>query len=148
MSGNEDVRLPLNFFFLTRPPGGNPGFPVGPEIVRLFPESEFLDQSPIPLDVLALQVIEVFSSFSHHLKETPSGMVVLAVGFQVHGELPDPLAQERYLDLGGTGIRIVFFKILDDAGFLFLAKWQADSPPLRPAEHRNRRAGRSWSQPP
>ncbi len=74
--GNEAVRLPLNFFFLSHPPGRNPGFPVGPEIVRLFPESEFLDQSPIPLDILALQVIEVFSPLPHHYQETAPGMVV------------------------------------------------------------------------
>ena len=127
---NEDMRLPLNFFFLSHPPGRNSGFPVGPEMVRLFPESEFLDQSPIPLDVLALQVIEVFSPLSHHLQKTPSGMVVLSVGFQMHGEFPDPFAQESHLDFGGTGIQIVIFKTLDNIGFSFLGEWQSDSPPF------------------
>lgn len=128
--GNEAVRLPLNFFFLSRPPGRNSGFPVGPETVRLFPESEFLNQSPIPLDALALQVIEVFSPLSHHLQKTPSGMVVLSVGFQMLGEFPDPFAQESHLDFGGTGIQIVIFKTLDNIGFSFLEKGQSDSPPF------------------
>ena len=54
-------------------------------------------------------------------------MVVFLVNFQVFGEFPDPLAQDRYLNFGRSGIGVVMPEILDDSGFLFLLKGQANS---------------------
>ncbi len=70
-------------------------------------------------------------------------MVVLPVNFQVFGEFPDPLAQDRDLNFGRTGIVVVMPEILDDSGFLFLLKGQANSDPTRgkPPHHNRSRIG-------
>ena len=51
-----------------------------------------------------LQIIQQLAPAGHHGKESPAGVVILFVRFEVLGELQNPLAEDRYLNFWRAGI--------------------------------------------
>src|SRR3954452_14595416 len=70
----------------------------------LAPQAEFRDQRPVALQVVALEVAKDAAALADHLEQAAAGVMVLAVGAQVLGELVDALGEQRDLDLGGAGV--------------------------------------------
>src|SRR5262245_45893208 len=66
----------------------------------LLPDAKLLDEAAVPLDVLALQVVQEPPPLADQHHEPPPGMMVLRVGLEVFGQVADPLAQDGHLDLG------------------------------------------------
>ena len=82
----------------TRPPAARSGV--------LPPQAEVLDQLPISLDVLFLQVVQEPPTPADEPQETPARVVVLLVRPEVLGELLDPARQERDLHLRRAGVGV------------------------------------------
>src|SRR5207248_10618203 len=61
----------------------------------LLAEAELLDQSPVALEVAALQVVEKSPAAPHQHQQAAPGMVVLCLRAQVVGEVVDALGQQR-----------------------------------------------------
>ena len=88
-------------------------------VAGLLAEFELLDQRAVPFEVARLQVVEEAAALADHLEEAAPAVVVLLVGLEVIGEGRDARREERYLDLGGTGIAIVLGVLGDDGLFDF-----------------------------
>jgi len=56
---------------------------------------------------LFLEVPEQPPTFSDHHEQTSPAVMVLRVDLQMRGEVIDALSQQRNLDLGRTGVRVV-----------------------------------------
>src|SRR6187551_1756423 len=87
---------------------------------RLTAETELLDEGPIALEVLALQVVEEPPPPADQLQEAAPRVVVFRVRPEVLGELVDPPREHRHLDLGRAGVLGVLTVLLDQLllGFL------------------------------
>src|SRR2546430_7562028 len=70
----------------------------------LSPEPEARDQRAIPLSVASVQVVQQPATLPDQQEQTVTRVVVLLVGPQVLGELPDPLGEDGNLDLGSSGV--------------------------------------------
>lgn len=62
---------------------------------------------------MPLDVIEQFAAAAGHGDQPPAGVIVLAVDFQVLGEMGDPGGKKSDLHFGGAGIFLVDFELLD-----------------------------------
>ena len=87
-------------------------------------DSKPLDDAAIARDVLPLEVIEKATTKSNHLQQATSRMVVLRVRLEVLGQVTDSFAQDRYLNLWGSGIGIMQPIRPDEVGFLILGERQ------------------------
>jgi len=83
----------------------------------LAPDSEPRDESPVPLDVIVLHVVEEATTTTDELHEAAPGVVVTPVDLQVLGEMVDASCEERNLHLGRAGVGLVK-PVLDDRGRL------------------------------
>src|SRR6187200_1762630 len=70
----------------------------------LAPETELLDEGPIALEVLALQVVEEPPPAADELQQPAPRVVVLRVRPEVLRQLVDAAREHRDLDLGRTGV--------------------------------------------
>src|SRR5262249_31219792 len=77
-------------------------FTRGPAFLLADPEP--LDQFPVPLPILVLEVVEEAAPGADHLEEAAAGMMVLCERAEVLGQAFDPLAEKRNLDLGRPGV--------------------------------------------
>jgi hypothetical protein len=66
----------------------------------LLPDAKLFDEAAIPLEVLALQIVQQPPALADQLHEPPPGMMVFGVGLEVLGQIADPLAEDGNLDLG------------------------------------------------
>jgi hypothetical protein len=64
------------------------------------PEPELGDNRPITVDIGPLQIVQQAASLSDQLEQPAPRIVVVGVRFQVVGEVIDPFAEDRDLDLG------------------------------------------------
>ena len=80
----------------------------------LLPETEFFDDSAIPLDLVRLEVVEEATASPDEAEKTSAGVVVLFMDLEMLGKVGDPLGKQRDLDLRRTGIRIVKLILTDD----------------------------------
>ncbi len=67
---------------------------------ELLSDTQFSDDSFVPLYVLGSQIIPEPSALTHKLQKTSTRMMVLLVNFEMFGQVSDPLGEERYLDFG------------------------------------------------
>ena len=65
-------------------------------------------------------MIKQFASPAYNFQEASSGMVVFCVGFEVFGEIVQPIGQNGDLYFRRTRICVVGLEVSDDAGFYFL----------------------------
>jgi len=63
------------------------------------PQPELGDDRPVALDVRALKVIEQPATLADQLKQPPPRIVIVGVRLEVVGEVIDPFAEDRDLDL-------------------------------------------------
>ena len=71
---------------------------------RLAADTQTLNQGLIPFRIATLQIIQQLAPAGHHGKESPAGVVILFVRFEVLGELQNPLAENCYLNFWRAGI--------------------------------------------
>jgi hypothetical protein len=81
-------------------------------------EPELLNQRPISLDILVLEVVQESPTLTHQFDQSPAGMVIFGVGLEMISQITDALAQDGYLHLGGAGIRFMLAKPVNDVTFL------------------------------
>ena len=72
---------------------------VAPRGSELFSDTQVGDDSFVSVYALGFQIIQEPSALTHKLKKTSTGMMVLLVNFKMFGQVSDPLAEKRYLDL-------------------------------------------------
>jgi hypothetical protein len=97
-------------------------------ITGLFSQAEFLDNLTITIEIVDPQVFQMSPTLAYHLQETPPGMLVKFVRPQMFGQVVDASAQERDLNLRGTGIRGVSAVGRDSVCFHVLVH---QSPPFQ-----------------
>src|SRR5205085_6568862 len=90
----------------------------------LSPQAQFLDQCPIALQVVSLQVVQEPAPAADELQQPAPGVVVLRVRAQVLGELVDPRGEERDLNLRRARIGLAAPVLRDDLLLRFLGEGQ------------------------
>src|SRR5271170_4387584 len=80
------------------------------------PQAELGNERPVPLDVVASEVVEQPTSTTDHHEQTPTGVMVLAVDLQMLRQMVDALREERDLHLGRAGIGLVEAMLGDGGG--------------------------------
>jgi hypothetical protein len=78
------------------------------------PDAQTLDQGSILRHVLPPDVLEQPLPLPDHLEQPEPGMVILAVGFEVLGQVVDPAREQRDLDFGRAGVALVHSEVGDD----------------------------------
>src|SRR6266516_2916180 len=73
----------------------------------LMAETQLVDELPIPLQVVALQVLEQAPALRHHAQQAALPVKVLGVHPEVVGEAVDPLGEQRDLDRGRPRVPLV-----------------------------------------
>jgi hypothetical protein len=79
------------------------------------PEPELGDDSPVALDVGALQVVQQPATLADQLEQPAPRVVVVGVRLEVVGEVIDPFAEDGDLDFGRSGVLLIEAVRLDDA---------------------------------
>jgi hypothetical protein len=79
----------------------NPGF------LALLADSEFADNVAVAVRIVRFQVIQQAAALAYEHQEATARCMVLLMSFEVLGQFANPLTQNRDLDFGGTGVRIV-----------------------------------------
>jgi hypothetical protein len=69
-------------------------------------KTESFDQGPIALHVRALEVAQQASASADELKQPSLSVEVVLVDFHVFGQVGDPPAEQRDLDLGRSGVTV------------------------------------------
>ena len=82
--------------------------------VDLASQAEAGDDRAVALDVGLLQVVEETTALSHEEQQSPTAVVIVLVLLEVLGEVGDAVAQQRDLDLGGTGVALGQGVLADD----------------------------------
>src|SRR5688572_28695692 len=77
-------------------------------------QPQLVEDLPVAVGVLVLEVFQQPAALADQLEQAAPGVVVLLVSLEVLGQPGDPLAEQRDLDLGGPGVRIVQAVGLDD----------------------------------
>ena len=70
-------------------------------------QTELLYQFLVATGVGFIEIAKELSPLSHHLQESPPGMVVLLMDLEMFIKVVYPLGQKGYLDLRRTGIPIM-----------------------------------------
>jgi hypothetical protein len=85
----------------------------------LLPQTQLIDDRSISVYLVSFKIIEKSPSLPDQFKKTPARVMVSFVTFKVFRQIPNPFAEDSDLNLRGTGVPIVVFKLVDDL-FLFL----------------------------
>lgn len=86
-------------------------------------QSKPLDECPITLGILLIQVPEQPAPATHHLEQTTSGMMIVRMIAKMLGQRVDPFGQKRDLNLGRAGIGLVpLVLVYDLVSMLFLQR--------------------------
>jgi hypothetical protein len=89
------------------------GFPKsGKGAVSAF-ESQGTDNGAVAIDVFVFDVIQQAAPSSDQHQKTPSGMVVLFVGFQMFGEIGNAVSQQPNLNFRRPCVGVVQFELVD-----------------------------------
>src|SRR4051794_31768956 len=78
-------------------------------------ESELRDQCPVPLDVVAPEVIQQAPTLTHEHEQPTAAVMILLVDLQVLREVVDAPREERHLHLRRAGVGLVE-AVLGDRG--------------------------------
>jgi hypothetical protein len=83
----------------------------------LFADAQFLDQGPVPVDILTLEIVEKVPALADQLEQTTAGMMILFVGLKMIGQIGNPLRQQCDLHLRRAGIGVMRFEFLNNLFF-------------------------------
>jgi len=86
---------------------------------NLLSEVKPVDQVPIPVYILAPEIVQHSPALPHQLQKPVSGMIVLFMLLKVLGEVADPVSQQGDLNFRRSGVVLVLFEIFDDFLFVF-----------------------------
>src|SRR3954447_7848751 len=92
---------------------------------RLPAQAQLLDECPLALQIVPLQVIQQPPPPADQLEQAAPGMVVVLVHLEVLGELADPRREKGDLDLGRARFFLVRSELLDQLGLLVLGERHA-----------------------
>jgi hypothetical protein len=73
----------------------------------LLADTKLCDHVAIAIGIMRLQVVQQAAALAYEHQEATARCMVLLVSFEVLGQFANPLTQNRDLDFGGTGVRIV-----------------------------------------
>ena len=79
----------------------------------LVPQSQFLDELPVSVDIRALHVVEEATASSDHLEQATTAVVVLLVGAEMIVQIVDAIGEDRDLNAGGPAVRLVRAVLFD-----------------------------------
>lgn len=91
--------------------------PKGRPRVESVSQPEILDELPVLLDVLALDVVQKPTPPSDHLQKALTGMVVVPMGVEVVSKIVDASRKDRDLDRRASTIGLVALVLLDQFFF-------------------------------
>lgn len=74
---------------------------------NLFTKFQLLCDRVIAGGIGTMQIIQQFPTLAHHHDQTTARTVILLILLQVLGQVIDPLGQQRYLDIGRTGVALM-----------------------------------------
>jgi hypothetical protein len=80
---------------------------AGDRVPSLSPETEFLDERAISLNILRGEIVEESAASGNQLQQTAARVVILRVHLKVSLELLNSLRNKRNLDFGRTRVRLV-----------------------------------------
>jgi hypothetical protein len=66
--------------------------------IPLFSDAEFADNGFIFIDIFSFQIIEQTPSLTNQFQEALTGMMILAVGFKMLGQILDPIRKKGNLN--------------------------------------------------
>jgi hypothetical protein len=81
-------------------------------------KAELLDQLPVPLAVLSLQVVQQLAALADQLEQPAAGMMILDVRLEVIGQSVDAGGDQSHLDFRRTGVACGALMLLHDLRFL------------------------------
>ncbi len=93
-----------------------PGPVPDPSPNCLGPDPQSLDEGPVPIVVLPLQIPEKSAPLADQKQETPPRVMITLVDLQVLRDTRDPLREEGDLYLGGARIPVRTPVVTDDFG--------------------------------
>ena len=70
-------------------------------------KAELRDECPVSLDIVTPEIIEQSPATTHKHEQAAAGVMILAVGLQVLGQVFDAPRQQCYLHFGRSGISTV-----------------------------------------
>jgi len=79
----------------------------------LLADTELCDYVAVAIGIVRLQVVQQAAALAYEHQQTTPRCVIFLVGLKVLGQFADPLTQNRDLDFGGTGVRIVGAEAFD-----------------------------------
>jgi magnesium-transporting ATPase (P-type) len=94
----------------------------------LVPETQFLDDLSVGIDVRTLQVVEQTATLAIHLQQPTTTMMIVLVGAEVVVQVFDALGEERHLNPGRSRVSFVRPVFLDGRAFI-----ESHVPELLPA---------------
>src|SRR5262249_43844938 len=102
------------------PETGRPRWASRPRILnlpaqpKLPAQPELLDQCPVAADVLAGQVLQQAPAATHEQQQAAAAVMVVLVDLEMLGQVVDPPAQQRDLDLRRAGVTLCGRVLGDD----------------------------------
>lgn len=67
---------------------------------RLLSNAKAINHSSVPCFIHTAKIVEQPSSASDQLQESATGMVIFLMGFEMFGQIRDPVGQHRNLNFG------------------------------------------------
>ena len=87
--------------------------PVQRMLSDLLADTELGDHVAVAIGIMCLQVVQQAAALAYEHQEATARCMVLLMSFEVLGQFANPLTQNRDLDFGGTGVRIVGAEAFD-----------------------------------
>src|SRR3954471_13664223 len=84
----------------------------------LLADSELRDYVAVAVGIMRLQVIQQTPALAYQHQQAPPRCMVLRVSLEMLGQFANPLTQNRNLDLGGAGVRLMRPEALNQVRFL------------------------------
>ena len=85
---------------------------------KLLADAQLRDHVTVAVGVRLLQVIQKAAALADQHQKATAGAMVLLVHFEVLSQLANTLAQNRNLNLGTSGVRVMRTELCDDVCFL------------------------------
>ena len=86
----------------------------------LFPDSELVDDRPVPLEVRLLEVVEKAAAAADELEKPAPAVVILRVSLEMLREIGDAIGEERDLYFRRARVPLVGGEARDQLRFLLL----------------------------
>jgi hypothetical protein len=87
--------------------------------ITLAPQPKRFDNRAVALDIIALDVVEQSATFADQHQQSPTGMVIFLVHFQVLGQIGNPVREQTDLDFWRTRVGVVLFVFFNEFFFGF-----------------------------